>query len=301
MIRFGTAGIPIGADGGDAAAGIAYCRKIGLSAMEVEFVHGVNMNEEKARITGEAGKKNDISLSCHAPYYINTCGKTKAILGMSKRHILASAQAAWWLSASVVVFHPGHYMGRPPAECEKLAIATLQECLDKMDEQKIDGVRLGAELTGKKSAYGSLDEIIGLSSHFGLKRLVPVIDYAHYHARHERLKNKEDYLKILEKMENKLGSEAGKRFHCHFSGIAFSDKGERNHLPIASDSPPFAPLAEAFAERGWSGTVICESPLIEKDALALQKIYKIAEKKKKIALVQGSAATGSGTPNTSQA
>ena len=40
MIRFGPAGIPIGTPGkAGTAEGIAYCREIGLGAMEVEFVH----------------------------------------------------------------------------------------------------------------------------------------------------------------------------------------------------------------------------------------------------------------------
>ena len=56
-IRFGPAGIPIDTPGEGTAAGIAYCREIGLSAMEVEFVHGVNMKEEKCREAASAAKK----------------------------------------------------------------------------------------------------------------------------------------------------------------------------------------------------------------------------------------------------
>ena len=273
-IRFGPAGIPIDTPGEGTAAGIAYCREIGLSAMEVEFVHGVNMKEEKCREAGEAGKKNGIKLSCHAPYYINCCAKEERKLAGSIRFIVSTAQAAYWLGASPIVIHTGHYMGRAPSECRKMVIETYQRCLDEMETLKIRGVVLGAELTGKKSAYGSLDEIIDLSLHFGSKQLVPVIDYAHYHAREKRLKTKEDYLSVLERMEKKLGSVAAKNFHCHFSGIEIIEAGERNHLPVRSNSPPFKPLAQAWKENGWSGTVICESPLIEKDALALQGIWQ---------------------------
>lgn len=276
-IRFGPAGIPIGTPTAGTAAGIEYCRKLGLSAMEVEFVHGVNMKEDKAKAAGEIAKKNDISLSCHAPYYINCCAKEKPKIDASVRYIVTTAQAAFWLGASPIVIHTGFYMERPAAECRKLVIATYERCLEEMEALKIHGVALGAELTGKKSAYGNLDEIIDLSSHFGTKKLMPVIDYAHFHAREGKLKTKEDYLKILERMEKGLGSEAGKNFHCHFSGIEFTDKGERNHLPVSSNSPPFEPLAAAWKENGWAGRVICESPLIEKDALVLQKAYEMAQ------------------------
>ena len=272
-MRFGPAGIPIGTPGKGTAAGIEYCRKLGLGAMEVEFVHGVNMGEEKAREAGAVAKKNDVRLSCHAPYYINCCAKEKPKLLASIRHIVATAQAAFWLGASPIVIHTGFYMGRTSVECRKLVYGTYERCLEEMKSLGVRGVVLGAELTGKKSAYGSLDEIIDLSEHFGLKALMPVIDYAHFHAREGRLKADEDYLKILERMEKALGSEVTKDFHCHFSGIEFTDKGERNHIPVESGSPPFAPLARAWKENGWSGRVICESPRLEKDALALQNSY----------------------------
>jgi len=273
MIRFGPAGIPIGTPGEGTAAGIEYCRALGLGAMEVEFVHGVNMKEEKARQAGEAARKNDVLLSCHAPYYINCCAKEKPKLDASVRYIVTTAQAAFWLGASPIVIHPGHYMQRPADECRKLVVATFERCLEEMQSLGIKGVALGAELTGKKSAYGSLEEIIDLAGHFGHKNVMPVIDYAHYHAREGRLKTKADCLSILSAVENKLGSGASKNFHCHFSGIEFSEKGERSHLPVSSGSPPFAPLAAAWKENGWAGKTICESPLIEKDALALQKIF----------------------------
>jgi deoxyribonuclease-4 len=274
MILFGPAGIPIEMQGKGTAEGIAYCRKIGLGAMEVEFVHGVTMKEEGARAAGEVGKKENVILSCHAPYYINCCAKEKLKLEGSIRHIVGTAQAAYWLTASPIVIHPGFYMGRTAAECRPLVLDTLQRCLDKMEALKITGVAIGAELTGKKSAYGSLDDIIDLAEHFGLKQVMPVIDFAHYHAREKRFATTEDYSRVLEKVEKKLGSAAGKNFHCHFSGIEIIEAGERNHLPISSNSPPFEPLAAAFVENGWSGRVICESPLIEKDALVLKKTYE---------------------------
>jgi deoxyribonuclease IV len=278
MIRFGPAGIPIGTPGEGTAAGIAYCGEIGLGAMEVEFVHGVTMKEEGARNAGKIGKDENVLLSCHAPYYINCCAKEEAKLEGSVRHIVATAQAAFWLSATPIVVHPGHYMGRPQSECRKLVVSTLRRCLEEMEKRKIAGVQIGAELTGKKSAYGSLDEIIGLAEEFGLRQVVPVVDFAHYHAREARLKTKEDYLRILEKVEKRLGSAAAKSFHCHFSGIEIIEAGEKNHLPLSSNSPPFEPLARAWAENGWEGKAICESPLLEKDALAMQKAYQKLEK-----------------------
>lgn len=273
-ILFGPAGIPIDTPERSTANGIAYCRKIGLGAMEVEFVHGVNMKEEKCREAGEVAKKNGIRLSCHAPYYINCCAKERPKMHASVNYIVSTAQAAFWLGASPIVIHTGFYMGRPASECRKLVYETYQMCLDEMEKRKITGVALGAELTGKKSAYGNLDEIIDLAQHFGLKSVMPVIDYAHFHAREGRLDTRDGYMAVIERMEKGLGSAAAKGFHCHFSGIEIIEAGEKNHLPVSVESPPFRPLAEAWKENGWSGTVICESPLIEKDALLLQRIWQ---------------------------
>ena len=60
-IRFGPAGIPLGCEGTTLDA-ISYCKKIGLGAMEVEFVRGVKMSNEKALEVGKKAKELDIKL-----------------------------------------------------------------------------------------------------------------------------------------------------------------------------------------------------------------------------------------------
>ena len=277
MIRFGPAGIPLGCEGGT-LKGVEYCKKIGLGAMEVEFVRGVKMGRETALAVGKKAKELGIALSCHCPYWINCCAKEPQKLDASVRNLMETARAAQALGASPIVFHPGFYMGRSGAQCGPLVVQTLQRVLGKMQEEGIKGVALGAELTGKHSAYGNLEEIMGLAQEFGLERCQPVVDYGHYHARIGRLRGKKDFEKILDAMERELGGGVGKNFHCHFSEISYSDAGELSHLELGHDEPPFAPLAEAFAQLGWGGRVICETPMLEVDALKLQKIWLKAAK-----------------------
>ena len=38
--------------------------------------------------------------------------------------------------------------------------------------------------------------------------------------------------------------------------------------------PPLEPLLESILECGWLVTVICESPLLEKDALLMKAMYE---------------------------
>jgi deoxyribonuclease IV len=275
MLLFAPAGAPLSTPKpGGTKLGIQQTADLGLDALEVEFVHGVRMKEQLAKECLELAQNLKISLSIHAPYYINLCSDDELKLKNSRRHILESVHIGHYLKASPVVIHSGFYQGRNSKECEKRAIKQFDKIYESMDENSYLDIKLGPELTGKKSAYGNLEEIINLCEHYGLDRMIPVIDFAHYHARIKRLKSEDDYSKILDYAEKRLGSDYTKNFHCHFSGIEFSDKGERNHLPISSNSPPFKPLLKLLNERGYEGTLVCESPLIEKDALLLKKEYK---------------------------
>ena len=47
-LLFGTAGIPLSANPRTTADGITHVKRIGLGAMELEFVHSVNITKEKA-------------------------------------------------------------------------------------------------------------------------------------------------------------------------------------------------------------------------------------------------------------
>jgi len=271
-VRFGPAGIPIQCEGASTIEGVECCAELGLDAMEMEFVHGVRMSDEYAKKIGPVAKKHDISLSSHAPYYINLCSKEKQKLANSKRHIIQSARATFLAGGAITVFHPGYYQKRTPEEAYGAAKKVLLEIESELKKEKIK-VRLGAETVGKKSAFGGLEENIRLSQEIGM--VEPCIDFAHLHARGDvKIKKLDDYRRIFDMLEKELGSYV-KRFHCHFSEIEYSEKGERNHVPLGTNNePPFRPLMKLLAENGYSGTVICESPQIDMDAQKMMKEYK---------------------------
>lgn len=270
MIRFGPAGIPIQCDGKSTLEGVECCGDLGLTAMEMEFVHGVRMKADSARDVAKTAKKLDISLSSHAPYYVNLCTKERPKMANSRRHIYESARITAFAGGSITVFHPGFYQKLTPAEAFDRARKLLKEIEEKLKGERIK-IRLGAETVGKKSAFGSLDENIRLSQE--LDMVEPVIDFAHVHARGDRIKGEDDYRKIFSKLEKELGDYV-KRFHSHFSEINYTDKGERNHFPLGTNNePPFRPLMKVLAENGYSGTIICETPQLDIDALKMMKAY----------------------------
>ncbi len=271
-VRFGPAGIPIQCKGSSTLEGVRCCREIGLDAMEMEFVHGVRLGEDAAMEVAKTAKKLDISLSSHAPYYVNLCSKEKPKIKNTRRHLLESAKITALAGGKITVFHPGFYQKLSPEEAFSAAKSVLKEIEESLKQHSVKVV-LGAETVGKKSSFGGLDENIRLSQE--LSMVEPVIDFAHLHARGDvRIRGKEDYRLIFEKLEKELGSYV-RHFHAHFSEINYSDKGERNHMVLGScNEPPYKPLLHVLAENGYSGTIICESPMIDLDALKLKDHYE---------------------------
>jgi len=275
-IRFGPAGIPIQCAGESTLEGIRCCKSLGLRAMEMEFVQGVRMKADSAKEIRPVADSLDVSLSSHAPYFVNLCSDEPIKIANSKRHILASARITALAGGNITVFHPGFYQKLAPEEAFRRAKAVLGEIVAEL---KADGVkiRLGAETVGKKGAFGGLKENIRLSQE--LEMVEPAIDFAHLHARGDfRIKGEEDYLAIFRLLESELGDYV-KRFHCHFSEINYGEKGELNHFPLGTNNePPFRPFMKVLAENGYSGTVICETPKLDADALTMMREFERAGK-----------------------
>ncbi|MEM0475167.1 MAG: TIM barrel protein [Candidatus Norongarragalinales archaeon] len=279
-VLFSTAGIPLQCRGGS-VEGIACVRKLGLDAMELEYVRGVKYNSALAQKIGEAAAKHEISLSCHASYYLNLLSDDPKKKAYSKHLILESARM---LSGAVaagaphgegggrVVFHAGYFMKKDPAQAAREMREEFKFLLAKKREEHLKVV-FAPELTGKPSAWGSLDELCALCSEFSLGDFNPCIDFAHHLARGNSLKTQDDFEAVLNKIAKALGANALRSLHCHFSGINFSAKGESNHLAIAANSPPFTLLARALKAKHCSGVIVCESPNNEEDALEMKRIY----------------------------
>ena len=259
-IFLGPAGSP--SVSGSVIGGIKVVRQIGLNSMEVEFTYGVRMSNENAKEAGKIAKKNNVRLSVHAPYYINLCNNEK--LEDSKKRILDSCERAHYMGANIVVFHPGFYQNLKPEEAfERVRKACID--LEKTIRKNKWDVILGIETTGKHSQFGTFDEILKLSKE--IKICEPVVDWAHIYARNN---GNIDYKDIIRKVA-KLKVDV---IHSHFSGIEFSERGEKKHLPVSSGSPPFDKLAEAILKSKHDINIICESPELEDDALLMKDIFQ---------------------------
>jgi len=270
-IRFGPAGIPIQCQAKSTLEGVKCCASLGLSAMEMEFVQGVRMKEDLALEVNKAASELDISLSSHAPYFVNLCSKDPAKLENTRRHIISSARITALAGGNITVFHPGFYQKLAPQEAYLEAKKNLQGIEAELKSKGIK-IRLGAETVGKKSAFGGLDENIKLSQ--DLEMVEPAIDFAHLHARGDlRIRGEADYMLLFDRLEKELPGYV-KRMHCHFSEINYNEKGERNHYVLGTNNePPFKPLMKVLAENGYGGTIICETPNLDIDAQKMMTEY----------------------------
>ena len=89
--------------------GLRYLKQIGLNANELEFVRQVNLKKDSAIQVNKVAKENNVSLSAHAPYYINLLSEKKEIIEASKKRIMDSARALHYAGGHYVAFHPGYY------------------------------------------------------------------------------------------------------------------------------------------------------------------------------------------------
>ncbi|WP_297436517.1 deoxyribonuclease IV [Thermococcus sp.] len=271
-LRFGTAGIPISTPKRSTVDGIARVRDLGLDAMEMEFVRGVNLKSELAKKINYVAKKHDVLLTAHAPYYINLNAAEKAKIEASKNRIIQSAERLHDAGGWSVVFHAGYYLKQPPGIVYQRILEALRDIEKKLMDRGVK-VWLRPELTGKPTQFGDLEEIVKLSEE--LEMVLPTIDFAHAHARNRGKCNSiEEWREMLSLMEDRLGREALDSMHIHMSGIEYTEKGERRHLPLRESDMEWENLLKVLKEFGVKGVVISESPNIEEDALLMKRKYE---------------------------
>ena len=263
MIRFGPAGnSPLFyEEGGKESSQVpAWLHRLGLNAYEYQCTHGVRISRPKAEAIGAQATEYGIALSLHAPYYINLAtedtGKKRNTIG----YLLQSLEAARWMGAQTVVFHPGSVgkKGRPAAMDR--ARATFTELLSAAADRGFSDIILAPETCGKQNQLGTLAEVLELC--YLSPQVRPTIDFAHLHALSGgAFTTKPVFARILDEIEKALGKTIVQRLHIHFSPINFTAGGEKSHSSLleTEHSPDFSYLAELILERGLEPTIICES------------------------------------------
>lgn len=255
----------------------AWLAALGLDLYEYQCGKGVNIGEETARKLGEKACEAGITLSLHAPYFINLANPDPESLKKTTGYILSACRAADWIGAKRVTVHPGALMKRTRREAQDIALKSMREVLKACDGEGYGHISLCPETMGKINQLGDLDEVLELCTLD--ERLIPCIDFGHLYARSLGAdEGTEACVRILDRMAEVLGETRASRFHSHFSRIEFTPKGgEKCHRTFADNGgfgPDPEPLMAELAKRGWSPTIICESAGTQaEDALTMKRLY----------------------------
>jgi deoxyribonuclease-4 len=249
---------------------------MGLDAFEYSFGRGVRITQQAAAEIGREAKRYDVELSVHAPYYINLASPDDKLIESTLGHFQKSAQAAVWMGAKRIVFHPGAAGKQTRDEALMRIRFALKAVLAKLDELGLAHLALCPETMGKIGQIGDLAETIALCQLD--ERLIPCLDFGHLYARSRgTFGSYEDCLFALRGLEEALGFERASALHIHFSRIEYTQGGEKRHLNYEDElfGPSFGPLARALCTLDYHPIVISESKTnIAEDALTYKRIYQ---------------------------
>ena len=270
-LLFGTAGIPLSTPHRTTSNGIRRVRELGLDCMEIEFVEGFYLKKPEAEEIGFIASDLGVTLSVHAPYYLNFNAHEIRKIRASQGMLHKSVRLALLCRAKSVVFHPGFYLGASSGETYNIIKKGVDEVISALVDDEIGQVKLRPEVSGKKTQFGSLDEILALCRE--APHLAPCIDFAHLHARSGSFNSYDEFALVLDKVKGALGPDALDNMHIHISGIRYGKGGETSHLALSESDFKYEQLLKALKDLNVRGSIISESPKNDEDALILQKTY----------------------------
>jgi deoxyribonuclease-4 len=258
QIQFGPAGLgPVK----DAVKNLELYAQHGLKACEIAFTYSIYIkNDPDIKLIKEAAKKHDITLSIHAPYWLNLNSSDRKKIEQSKERILKCCEVGEQLGCYRVVFHPGYYGKMTQEESYeniKNAILDLQSVLKKKNWK----IKIAVETMGKVNVFGSIDHIARLIDDTGCEFC---IDFAHILAREKKV----DY----DKIRNVFSKH--KVWHCHFSGIVYGEKGEKHHRKTESEEWKTLLKELKKLPDNITITIINESPSMIEDSIEGLKLWK---------------------------
>lgn len=248
-----------------------FLNALGLNAYEYEAGNGLTQNTAILKKIGDEAKKYGVKTSLHTPYFISLSGIVEETRLKSIGYIKASLDAAYLLGADTIVVHTGSASKITRDEAMRLAADTLIRTLSAVDTY---GIKIGLETMGKINQLGTLDEVIELCRIDSA--LVPVVDFGHMNARELGgvFNSMDDYYRVFDTIDRRLGYDVAEKLHCHFSKIEWSVGGEKRHLTFEDRAygPDYEPLVEMIAREKLSPTIICESAGTQaEDALAMKR------------------------------
>lgn len=270
-LAFGTSGFPSTAPKKDPLKALEVVRDLGLDCMELEFAHGVRIRDDSAQELARAAKKMGIVLTAHAPYYINLNAKEQDKIDASINRLLQTARLAGLCGAYSMTFHAAFYMKDDPRAVFDIVKRYIKQIADRLRDEG-NQIHLRPELTGRKSQFGTLEELCILSQE--VSNVFPCLDFSHNQTRTDGKGNSyKDFAEIFERYKKSLGKPALAEMHLHVAGVQYGAKGEIKHLTLKESDFNYTDFLKACIDFNIRGCVVCESPERERDALLLKSTY----------------------------
>jgi len=246
----------------EAVANLEMYSKLGIKACEIAFTYGVYIKDEKdIKAIKEASEKYGIKLSIHAHYWINLNSDEKSKVEASKKRILDCLKVGEKLGCYAVVIHSGYYGKMEKEETYQNIKTAILDIMSEIKKNKWK-VKLCVETMGKVNVFGSLEDVKRLVKDTGCSFCV---DFAHLKARSNGQMSYKEMVSEFKEF---------KEWHCHFSGIVYGDKGEKNHIRTPEKELKEL-LKELKALKGKCNiNIINESPEPVKDSVASINILK---------------------------
>ncbi len=270
---FGVVGAPLSTPKkpGGSVGGVLRSAELGLYAFELGWVQSVRVTEITCAAIKAQAAESGVAISVHAPYFINLNADANE-WPKSRKRLMDAAYCGNLAGATDIVFHPGSYFNRPPAEVLKTAIPRLRDCMKELREAG-NPVILRPETMGKAAMLGSFEDTLEMAAE--IEGVAPCIDFAHLHARNGdgSMNSYPEWEALLKTLKKKLGAGALKQLHIHLSGIEYGPKGEKRHLPAAESDLKYKDLFRALADNHCAGRILCESPKMEEDAVLYLKTW----------------------------
>lgn len=299
-LRFHVPGIPLTADPYETISGLTRIKQLGLDGMELEWVHQVPFDTEKAKKVRKTIEKLDLSLTVHGSYYVNLASEEKRKYYASINRIVKAARIGSICGAQKVTFHPAFYMNHSKEKVFDMVRGALEKIKERLAKDSIN-IKIAPELTGKPTQFGDLQELIDLATQVDIDFC---LDFSHLHARTNGAFNTvPEFESIFKSVKKHLGGDYLKDMYFHLSGILYSEKGERRHLCFLEDITQYKKerlgidsleeldLKEKTLIKGgpdikWKellqvikkyevgGHLVVESPCMELDTLLLKRYYE---------------------------
>jgi deoxyribonuclease-4 len=271
--RFGTVGSPNSTPNkpGGSVGAVLQIATLGLNALELGWVRAVRVTEETCAAIQETAHTHDVLISVHAPYFINL-NADQDEWSNSRKRLMDAAHYGHLAGATDVVFHPGSYFGETPHAVLPKVIQRLKGCIDELREYG-NPIILRPETMGKSAMIGSLEDVLEMSQ--AIPSVLPCLDFAHLHARagDGSMNTFGEWINVLEQYQKALGASSLKQLHIHLSGIVYTQKGEKEHLPLDETDLNLEAILMALKELNCQGRILCESPILEDDALKIQQAW----------------------------